>query len=55
MPSVVAISFLILGSVIFSFTLVIVCGKRKLYQRKLCSRRDPHIPGEEAKKVSFTL
>ncbi|KAL7645378.1 UNVERIFIED_CONTAM: hypothetical protein RMT77_003764 [Armadillidium vulgare] len=51
MPSVVAISFLILGSVIFSFTLVIVCGKRKLYQRKLCSRRDPHIPGEEAKKT----
>lgn len=51
MPSVVALSFMVLSSIIFSITLIIVCGKRKLYQRKECSRRDPHVPGQEAQKV----
>lgn len=55
MPSVVGVAFLVLGSIIFSVTLVIVCGKRKLSERKECSRRNHHIPGQEAKKVKLSI
>ena len=53
MSNVVALVIMVVGTIILAIYLSVSCGKRKLSRHKNCSRRDPHVPGEEARKVSL--
>lgn len=52
MPTVGAMTFMFIGVILFAMVLFVTCFKRQVGRIKERSRRDPHVPGSEAKKVS---
>lgn len=40
-----------IGVILFAIILFVTCFKRQVGRMKKRSRRDPHVPGSEAKKV----
>ncbi|MPC79985.1 hypothetical protein E2C01_074546 [Portunus trituberculatus] len=52
MPTAGAMTLMFTGVILFAFILFVTCFKRQVGRMKKRSRRDPHVPGSEAKKVS---
>ncbi|KAK3881539.1 hypothetical protein Pcinc_014011 [Petrolisthes cinctipes] len=51
MPTVGALTFIFIGVILFAMVLFVTCFKRQVGRIKERSRRDPHVPGSEAKKT----
>ncbi|KAK7073244.1 hypothetical protein SK128_025666 [Halocaridina rubra] len=51
MPTAGAMTLMFIAVILFAIVLIITCLKRQVGRIKDRSRRDPHIPGTEAKKT----
>lgn len=51
MPTAGAMTLMFIGVILFAFILFVTCFKRQVGRMKKRSRRDPHVPGSEAKKA----
>lgn len=51
MPTAGAMTLMFIGVILFAIILFVTCFKRQVGRMKKRSRRDPHVPGSEAKKV----
>ncbi|KAK8747305.1 hypothetical protein OTU49_016737 [Cherax quadricarinatus] len=51
MPTAGAMTLMFIGVILFAIILFVTCFKRQVGRMKDRSRRDPHIPGSEAKKA----
>lgn len=46
-----AMTLIVIAVIIYTIILLVTCFKRQVERMKDRSKRDPHIPGSEAKKV----
>ncbi|XP_045609303.1 protein C1orf43 homolog [Procambarus clarkii] len=51
MPTAGAMTLMFIGVILFAIILFVTCFKRQVGRMKDRSRRDPHVPGSEAKKA----
>lgn len=52
MPTAGAMTLMFIAIILFAIIFFVTCFKRQVGRMKDRSRRDPHVPGSEAKKVS---
>lgn len=51
MPTAGAMTLMFIAIIIYAIILLVTCFKRQVGRMKDRSKRDPHVPGSEAKKV----